>query len=128
MFDSRLLSGGDIELGVRMRQAGIKIGYAENSVVCHYHRTTVRGLIEQYKRYGFNEGMVIAKHSLQLNRRIWLSNFVPRQMLSLALGIYGSLTGRHKQGLTDCLVQGIMAFCHIWGRFSAGVRSRVLIL
>jgi GT2 family glycosyltransferase len=128
IFDEKLLSGGDIELGVRMKHAGIKLGYAENSIVYHYHRTSVRGLIEQYTRYGFNEGMVIAGHSQQLKRRIWVRFDVPRQILSYTKRLLVNLLTCDKQGVIEAAIAEIMTFCLIWGRFSAGVKCGVLIL
>lgn len=49
-FDGRLQSGGDWEWGQRARAAGVHIAYADDVVVRHPARTTVRELLHKQKR------------------------------------------------------------------------------
>ena len=49
-FDASLLSGGDMEWGVRARKAGIGIVYRSDVVVLHPARRTLRSLLSKRKR------------------------------------------------------------------------------
>ena len=51
-------SGGeDLDLSMRLRKLG-KLGYSTNSIICHYHRSTLKGLVKQHLYYG--KGVYIA--------------------------------------------------------------------
>jgi glycosyltransferase involved in cell wall biosynthesis len=51
-FDSRLVSGGDIEFGQRVHDAGYDQGYAEDAVVTHPARTSFESLAKKNFRVG----------------------------------------------------------------------------
>ncbi|MFD1599221.1 glycosyltransferase [Halobellus rarus] len=51
-FDSRLVSGGDIEFGQRVHEAGYEQGYAEDAVVTHPARTSFEALAKKNFRVG----------------------------------------------------------------------------
>ena len=52
-FDERLKSGGDYEFGLRCSLAGIPIRYADDVVVSHPARSTLRELLSKSERVGF---------------------------------------------------------------------------
>jgi cellulose synthase/poly-beta-1,6-N-acetylglucosamine synthase-like glycosyltransferase len=55
-FDEALPTAGDVDLGWRTQVlAACRVVAVPDAVVLHYHRTTVRGLFRQYRRYGFSE-------------------------------------------------------------------------
>ncbi len=55
-FDEALFTGGDVDMGWRIRLQGRwRIAHAPDAIVHHTYRTTVRGLFRQYKRYGYSE-------------------------------------------------------------------------
>ncbi|WP_049986261.1 glycosyltransferase [Halobellus rufus] len=51
-FDARLISGGDIEFGQRVHEAGYEQGYAEDAVVYHPARTRFKPLAKKNFRVG----------------------------------------------------------------------------
>jgi len=50
LFDSRLLSGGDVEFGVRARDHGVKMYFDHENVMCHPARDSFSSLFEKQKR------------------------------------------------------------------------------
>jgi glycosyltransferase AglI len=65
-FDEHLQSGGDQEFGWRCSQAGISIQYAENAVVSHPARTSLRQLLRKGERIGFGAGQVMRRGGMPL--------------------------------------------------------------
>jgi glycosyltransferase involved in cell wall biosynthesis len=65
-FDEHLQSGGDQEFGWRCSQAGISIHYAENAVVSHPARTSLRQLLRKGERIGFGAGQVMRRGGMPL--------------------------------------------------------------
>lgn len=56
LFDAHLPTAGDVDLGWRMQlQLGLTIAEAPDAVVWHSHRTTMRDVFAQYRRYGASE-------------------------------------------------------------------------
>ncbi|NKE34919.1 glycosyltransferase [Natronococcus sp. JC468] len=51
-FDDRLVSGGDLEFGRRVRRAGWELRYEPDAVVFHPPRSTLRELVGKYVRIG----------------------------------------------------------------------------
>ena len=60
-FDERLKSGGDYEFGLRCSMAGFPIEYAEDVVVDHPARASVRELLSKGERVGFGTGQLIRR-------------------------------------------------------------------
>jgi glycosyltransferase involved in cell wall biosynthesis len=56
MFDEALFTAGDVDLGWRVQiYTGAQVKRVPDAVVYHRHRTTLKGLFKQYRRYGFSE-------------------------------------------------------------------------
>ena len=56
MFDERLPTGGDVDLGWRLQQRlGLSLRDAPEARVLHRHRATFRQVFAQYRRYGSSE-------------------------------------------------------------------------
>lgn len=55
-FDESLPTAGDVDLGWRLRiwNKGC-IANAPGAIVHHWHRSTLKGMFNQYKRYGYSE-------------------------------------------------------------------------
>lgn len=51
-FDQRLVSGGDLEFGRRVRRAGWELHYEPDVAVYHPPRSTVTSMVEKYVRIG----------------------------------------------------------------------------
>jgi len=51
-FDEQFISGGDIDLSMRLKKRGYEIKYVPEAVVYHRHRTTLNSLFGQYRKYG----------------------------------------------------------------------------
>jgi GT2 family glycosyltransferase len=52
LFRSNMTSGGDADLCWRATAAGWKLEFAPGATIMHHHRTTLRDLWSQWKRYG----------------------------------------------------------------------------
>lgn len=56
IFDAAMVGGGDVDLAWRVQAYGGYLGvYVPDAVVQHKHRSSVKGLFRQYRRYGFTE-------------------------------------------------------------------------
>ncbi len=51
-FDQRLVSGGDLEFGRRVRRAGWELHYEPSVTVFHPPRSTLRSMVQKYVRIG----------------------------------------------------------------------------
>ena len=67
-FDERLRSGGDYEFGQRCSLAGIPIRYADDVVVSHAARSTLRELLSKSERVGFGTGQLIRRRGISRER------------------------------------------------------------
>lgn len=65
-FDERLKSGGDYEFGLRCSQAGIGIAYADDVVVSHPARASLRDLLAKGERVGFGTGQLIRRGGMPM--------------------------------------------------------------
>jgi glycosyltransferase involved in cell wall biosynthesis len=55
-FDERLPTGGDVDFGWRLQQRShLRLHYEAPASVFHRHRSTFRGVFEQFRRYGLSE-------------------------------------------------------------------------
>ena len=58
-FDDQFISGGDSDLSWRLqRVCGKRIRFNRSAIVYHRHRTTLRGLCQQYWKYGYGTVML----------------------------------------------------------------------
>ena len=67
-FDERLKSGGDYDFGLRCSLAGIPIRYADDVVVSHPARSTLRELLSKSERVGFGTGQLIRRGRISRER------------------------------------------------------------
>ena len=67
-FDERLRSGGDYEFGLRCSLAGVPIHYADDVVVSHPARSTLRELLSKSERVGFGTGQLIRRRGISRER------------------------------------------------------------
>jgi glycosyltransferase involved in cell wall biosynthesis len=89
LFDERLLSGGDQELGARAHESGYSIAYAERAVVVHRARRGFRELLAKAHRVGVGFGHCHRAHSLQ--HAAGRERFVDRLALIAEAGSAGGL-------------------------------------
>jgi cellulose synthase/poly-beta-1,6-N-acetylglucosamine synthase-like glycosyltransferase len=52
-FDEMFLSGGDIDFSIRLKKYGLRCINAPQAVVYHKHRSNIRALFLQYRKYGY---------------------------------------------------------------------------
>jgi hypothetical protein len=57
-FAEGIRSGGDVDLCWRLQEAGWTLEFRPRAAVEHRHRTTLRGVIRQYRRYGGGIGWI----------------------------------------------------------------------
>ena len=63
-YSTSLRGGGeDVDLSIRVQQAGLKIAFDKNAIVYTEVPTTLRGLIKQRKRWTFSRFMTFKKYS-----------------------------------------------------------------
>jgi glycosyltransferase involved in cell wall biosynthesis len=67
-FDEHLKSGGDYEFGLRCSLAGIPIQYADDVVVSHPARASLRELLSKSERVGFGTGQLIRRGGMSTGR------------------------------------------------------------
>lgn len=61
-FDERLPTAGDVDLGWRLQEQGFRIGEASEARVAHRHRSTLRKVFAQYRRYGLSTMLLTTLH------------------------------------------------------------------
>jgi GT2 family glycosyltransferase len=62
-FDRRFRTAGDdVDFCWRLRDAGMRIGFAPNAVVWHHRRQTIAGFLRQQNGYGKAEKLLRRKH------------------------------------------------------------------
>lgn len=60
-FDSDFMSGGDYHLCWKLQHMGYKLLFDPEAVVKHIHRSTVKGLIKQFFKYGIEQPRLLKK-------------------------------------------------------------------
>jgi glycosyltransferase involved in cell wall biosynthesis len=125
-FDECLTSGGDHEFGWRCEQAGIAIRYAEDVVVNHPARTTLRQLLGKAGRVGFGMGQVVRRNRMPIGA-LARSAF---DRLSLArrrtTNEPGPRTATRKQSLLVTAVHFLVLLATIRGCLKGFVRPRAV--
>ncbi|MBZ0297035.1 MAG: glycosyltransferase [Anaerolineae bacterium] len=55
-FNPGMITGEDVDLAWRVQlQTNAKLHYAPQAIIYHHHRSSRKGLIQQYRNYGFGE-------------------------------------------------------------------------
>jgi glycosyltransferase involved in cell wall biosynthesis len=67
-FDEHLRSGGDYEFGQRCTLSGISIQYADDVIVTHPARGSLRELLSKGERVGFGTGQLIRRGGISMER------------------------------------------------------------
>lgn len=60
-FDEAFQSGGDVGFGWEVLRKGYRLIYEPDSIVWHYHRTTLSGLIKIFYKYGKDQPLLVKK-------------------------------------------------------------------
>ena len=60
-FDAEFMSGGDYNLCWQLQRAGYRLVFDPEAVVKHAHRTSLRGLIKQFYKYGLDQPKLLKK-------------------------------------------------------------------
>ncbi|HTC24521.1 MAG TPA: glycosyltransferase family 2 protein [Gemmatimonadales bacterium] len=61
-FDGRCATGEDIDLCIRVARADYELWFEPSAKVTHFHRSTLRGLLVQWFRYGYGHAYLFRKH------------------------------------------------------------------
>jgi cellulose synthase/poly-beta-1,6-N-acetylglucosamine synthase-like glycosyltransferase len=61
-FDGRCATGEDIDLCIRVARADYELWFEPAAKVTHFHRSTLRGLLVQWFRYGYGHAYLFRKH------------------------------------------------------------------
>lgn len=95
-FNEGMYTGEDVDLSWRFQlKSGLRVMYAQDAVIQHHHRTTLPGLMKQYRQYGYGEIVLDTLYSrypayprsrqVQLGRMLRQSAALPRYFLSSLL-------------------------------------------
>lgn len=137
-FDERLQYSEDIELAWRLQLlAGIRLVLAEEGVVAHRHRATLRDLARQYRRYGYGEIVLdalfrdqpgyprsLAYQGAQICRQCLA---VPRYAASALLRSWRLLRGRAvADDVASSLLWMVIEMSAVAGKLDALVRTRLM--
>lgn len=71
VFDDRLISGGDVEFGHRVFEAGYEQRFEPDVVVYHPARTSLRAVLSKFFRVGRGLGQYRRYHPNQFTKAIW---------------------------------------------------------
>jgi len=69
-FDPRCKTGEDVDLSIRLANAGYELWFEPSAKVVHHHRRTLCGLLKQWFGYGFGHGWLFKKHNT--DRRLYM--------------------------------------------------------
>lgn len=62
-FDEQLVHGGeDVDLSLRMKESGFRLGVCDEAVAYHDHRASLRLLVRTYYRHGTGQRRLAARH------------------------------------------------------------------
>lgn len=84
-FDPRFITAEDIDLNLRIVDAGYKIYYEENAIVYRYARSNAIDFLKQAYRNGYGRKQLTLKHG-----KLW-SQYSFNQMFSTHFTFWGSL-------------------------------------
>jgi len=130
LFDSRLVSGGDLEFGNRVKDAGIKQYYDHDNPVSHPARSDLRSCCCRAFRIGRGHsdlGFFYRKRSFSCPIRFDNLRYVVRSFFP-SFGIWryvdvSDLNGRHKLGIW--FVAYLLQLAHVSGILFSRIQRRV---
>jgi len=84
LFDDRLVSGGDMEFGERVKQTGLKQEYADGITLYHPTRGSLRSLLKKSFRVGKGHGQIDVYRPEESSKRSYFhpANFLPMNPFS----------------------------------------------
>lgn len=113
-FDADFMSGGDYDLCWRVQRAGYRLVFDPEAVVKHAHRTSLRGLIKQFYKYGLDQPRLLKKQPHRY------SFFKIKTYLWPAWEIRGRLPFRALVNIDSCnvflvgLILGVFSPLFLW--------------
>lgn len=92
-FDERYTAGCDLDIAIRMWEAGIELQYDERAVVCYRLRRSIRATYRQGKFYGRYRVAILAQLAevglkapdRRLHRLVWLVRTMPAAVFGRAV-------------------------------------------
>lgn len=113
LFRPHLTTGGDADLCWRVLQQGWQIRFQPEAVVRHRHRSTLKGLLSQWRRYGCSNRYLHQLHGVDLMRDLTLNEYgrsVGRWLVKeLPKGAVKAMAGRGT--LADALGTPVSLLC-----------------
>jgi len=64
LWDSRLISGGDREFGIRATRAGKSLGYTPDALIYHHARRTLASLVKKWIRTEYGAAQAYRRHGI----------------------------------------------------------------
>jgi GT2 family glycosyltransferase len=109
-FDQRLYSGGDLEFGNRVARRGHRLVYADDAIVRHEARASLRELIDKARRLAGGEVMLLRTGQRRHSLRGWLNVLLPPVVLSLRLASLERVSGSWR---SRWLAIGVVNLLHL---------------
>jgi glycosyltransferase involved in cell wall biosynthesis len=103
LFDEGLLRGEDSDLSYRICQAGYKMAYVPEAVICHENEKGLKGLFMEGFAHGFYSVQLLKKHK-DLVKRAGHRRFVANDYVVILSGIFDILLRRSKISSTCATV------------------------
>ncbi|MBU1627669.1 glycosyltransferase [bacterium] len=127
-FDTYYKIAGDADFCWRAYFKGIKTVYAEDAVVYHKHRSTIRDLYNQAFQYGFGRASLFKKHHRRFSRKI---RFDWKEYIFLYESIRDLLTWKFVKKIPDIKNQYLYDVINmsglIAGKFYGSFKRKTLV-
>jgi cellulose synthase/poly-beta-1,6-N-acetylglucosamine synthase-like glycosyltransferase len=134
-FEERWVSAGDTDLTWRMLQkTRYKLTYGKDSLIHHVHRSTLKGLFNQRKTWGYGELLLYKKHKVHyFNPDSSLAKEIYRdykEFLRLVIGkfpamLHNKWITRNEVAYQDKKLSMIGALGRRIGRIKGSIRERI---
>lgn len=98
-FDPHCATGEDIDLCIRVANAGYEMWFEPSARITHFHRYSLKGLLKQWFHYGFGHAYLFKKHSPRRRLQCYRydlsdrndSPFGIRRILDMPFPLYGMI-------------------------------------
>jgi len=133
-FEDRWVSAGDTDLTWRMLQkTSYKLTYCKDSLIHHVHRSTLKGLFNQRKTWGYGELLLYKKYKIHyFNPESSISKEIYRdykEFLQLVVGkfpamLHNKLISKNEIAFQDKKLAMIGALGRRFGRIKGSIREK----
>ena len=129
LFDEALVSGHDADIGWRIQWKGHGIDFEPSAVIYHRNRTTMKGLFEQFKRYGLSRTALFKKHRKMLKAFFHIDFVNIGGIFYALLQIIPSLIlGRTELERKKPILDFVKRSAFLYGKILGSIKNKVIEL